>query len=72
MEYMLEEIVDDYPHLKDNPPIHYRLESLIVAMIKATLSKDFRDNLIKTMEAKYKAEYNAPKRTKYAHIDGPY
>lgn len=72
MQYMLDEIVEEFPQCKNNPPLHYRIESLLVLMVKATLSKDFKDTLLKNMDAKYKEEYNAPKRTKYAHIGGPY
>ena len=72
MQLMLNEIIEAEPKYKSNPPLHYKIESLIVLMIRATLSKDFKENLLNNMEKYYQDQYNAPKRLKYAHIDGPY
>ena len=72
MQYMYEEMCEDNPELKARMPLHFRIECLLVQMIKATLTKDFKGKLFTEMNAKYKAEYNAPKRTKYAHVGGPY
>ena len=72
MQLLLDELVDEDPQLKDNPPLHFRIESLIVLMVKVCCSKDFRDGVLSNMEKYYKDQYNAPKRLKYAHVGGPY
>ena len=72
MQLMLNEMIESEPKYKVNPPLHYKIESLIVLMIKASLSKDFKETLLGNMEKYYQDQFNAPKRLKYAHIDGPY
>ena len=72
MQLMLDEIWNEDPKFKQNPPLHYKIESLIVLMIKVVLPKDFRDTLLSSMDKYYKDQYNAPKRLKYAHVGGPY
>mmetsp|Transcript_6402 Transcript_6402/g.5505 ORF Transcript_6402/g.5505 Transcript_6402/m.5505 type:complete len:168 (+) Transcript_6402:539-1042(+) len=72
MQLLYEELIDENPNWKERPPLHYTIESLIVRIVRNNLSKDFRDTLLSGMERYYKDQYNAPKRTKYAHIEGPY
>jgi NLR family CARD domain-containing protein 3 len=35
MKYMLEEMIEDNPNFKASPPLHYKIEALIVMMVKA-------------------------------------
>jgi hypothetical protein len=72
MQMMLEEMYDDHPEYRDNPPLHYKIEALIVLMIKVSCTKDFKETLFAKMDKYHKEQYNAPKRLKYAHIGGPY
>ena len=72
MQFMYEEMILDDPRFKDSPPLHFKIEALAVLMIKSCCGKDYRETLLNNIEKFYKEQYNAPKRTKYAHIGGPY
>ncbi|CAI2365652.1 unnamed protein product [Moneuplotes crassus] len=71
LNLIFDEMVNENTSM-ENQPLFISIETLIVQMIKCCLKKDFAETFLENMEKYYKDQYNAPKRTRYAHIGGPY